>query len=224
MTGLEQRSTAAAAGDAGVGNEFGSAPHGRRHDRLKAATRAAHTALDGFTIDAGFFDNAPRFAAYLRGMADFHRAYAAVTRPNDVLGWCAMWHLDRHAEWIAEDLLVLGQSSAPPMRAAVNGGLASDPVAGALAVLEPKSAGRLLGSLYVLAGSTLGARMLHRLTVTRALPTATGSSYLANAGGAMSWQRFLAFLEAAAIDSEDRMIEGALATFAGVQRSLELGA
>lgn len=225
MTGLEQRSTAAVAtGEADAGIGLSSAPSGRRHDRLKAATRAAHTELDGFTMDAGFFDSASRFAAYLAGMARFHRAYAAVTRPNDVLGWCAMWHLDHHAGWIAEDLHALGERSAPLTPAAGTGGTATDPAAGALATLEPKSTGRLLGSLYVLAGSTLGARMLHRLTVTRAFPTVRGSWYLANAGASINWQQFLAFLEGAEIDSEDRMIEGALATFTGVQRSLELGA
>ncbi len=199
-------------------------PNGRRHDRLKAATRSAHSALDGFTMDAGFFDNASRFAAYLRGMAHFHSAYAAIVEPNDGLGWRAMWRLDRHAAWIAEDLRSLGHCPAPSTPAANHLENAVDATARALAPLSPKCVSRLLGSLYVLAGSTLGARMLHRLTVTRALPTPAGSAYLANAGGSMNWQQFLTFLEGAAIDSEDRMIEGALATFAGVQRSLELGA
>jgi heme oxygenase len=135
-----------------------------------------------------------------------------------------MWRLDRHAAWIAEDLRSLGHSPAPSAQRAGQDQNGADAAARALAPLSPKSVSRLLGSLYVLAGSTLGARMLHKLTVTRALPTPAGSAYLANAGGSMNWQQFLTFLEGAAIDSEDRMIEGALATFAGVQRSLEFGA
>lgn len=63
--------------------------------------------------------------------------------------------------------------------------------------------------------------MLHKLTVARSLPAASGSSYLAHAAGSMNWQEFVTFLETTAIDCEDRMIEGALATFAGVHRSLE---
>lgn len=223
MKGLEPGSGTAAAANASAESELGSVATNSRHAVLKAATRTAHAALDGFTMQAGFFESASRFGIYLERMAHFHRAYAAVTKSSDVFGWRGKWLVDRHAGWIAEDLHALGQRASPATLSA-SGGPNADATAHALSTLAPKSASRLLGSLYVLAGSTLGARMLHKLTVTRALPAAGGSSYLAHVGGSINWQQFLVFLESTAIDSEDRMIEGALATFCGVQRSLELGA
>jgi heme oxygenase len=189
-----------------------------RHAKLRAATHGVHAALDSFTIKSGYFENSSRFTDYLCGMAHFHHAYEQAIAGSDTHGWCALWRLDRHSGWIADELWTLGQS-----RAVSTSGPA-DPAALALAPLATPCTSGLLGSLYVLAGSTLGARMLHRLTVARSVPAASGSTYLAHAAASMNWQAFLAFLETADIDSEDRMIEGALATFAGVQRSLEIRA
>lgn len=223
MKGLGQGAVSAQAVYADAGLQSGAASTGRRHAVLKSATEAAHAELDAFTMRAGYFDNASRFVAYLHRMAYFHNVYARATHTSDAHGWRAMWQVDRHGAWIAEDLRTLGGVAAvTPSLTAPSRDASADPAAGMLTALKPNCTSRLLGSLYVLAGSTLGARMLHKLSLARALPTAAGSSYLMNVGSSMNWQHFLQFLEGAAIDSEEWMIEGALATFSGVQRSLEL--
>lgn len=223
MKGLGQGAGTAQAVYADASLQSGTASTGRRHAVLKSATEAAHAELDAFTMRAGYFDDASRFVAYLHRMAYFHNVYARVTHTSDAHGWRAMWQVDRHGAWIAEDLRTFGGfAGVAPLLTAPSRDANLDPAVEVLTALRPKCTSWLLGSLYVLAGSTLGARMLHKLTVARALPTAAGSSYLMNVGSSMSWQQFLQFMETAAIDSEELMIEGALATFAGVQLSLEL--
>lgn len=221
MNGFGQRAGAAKAAHADAQPQSGTAYPGRRHAVLKSATGAAHEALDGFTMRAGFFDTASQFVAYLQRMAHFHDAYGHATHASDALGWRAMWQVDQHGAWISEDLRTVGGGT-DVSRLPVACDAKLDPARQVLAALKVNCASRLLGSLYVLAGSTLGARMLHKLTVARALPTADGSFYLLHVGGSINWRAFLQFLETAPIDSEDLMIEGALATFSGVQRSLEL--
>ena len=83
-------------------------------------------------------------------------------------------------------------------------------------------AAAVLGSLYVIAGSTLGARMLQRLCLARAVPSQGGSTYLAALAQSLRWADFTAFLESADIASDTGLIDGALATFAGVRGALEV--
>lgn len=76
--------------------------------------------------------------------------------------------------------------------------------------------GGVLGTMYVLEGSRLGARMLLRtIERTRDPRVTAATAYLRHGEGHQLWPSFLAMLEqhATALDSEDGAIEGALRAF-----------
>lgn len=185
---------------------------GKRHGLLRAETKAAHSALDLATMKAGYFDSPVRYLAYLDRLVAFHALYAETATRCDTGGWRALWSIDRHPIWIAQELAAArGAAHHPspsPMQTTTD------------FILQSRAA--VLGSIYVLAGSALGARMLHRMTVTRAIPSEGGSSYLQAVAQSLRWQDFLTFLETADIGNDDtQLVEGALATFRCVHRTLE---
>lgn len=180
---------------------------GRRHWQLREATKKVHEHLDAATVKAGYFASAEKFAGYLERLLAFHRVYGPAAECHDPERWCARWAIDRHPHWISHELSL------------IDGGERSSQRKPDL-VFHGKSG--VLGSLYVLAGSTLGARMLHKMTARCSVPAAGGSSYLAALGSSVRWVDFLAFLEAADIGGDDAgMVDGALATFRAVHTSLE---
>ena len=176
------------------------------HHQLRHATEAAHRKLDGFTIGAGFFASQGRYSDYLYGLAAFHAAYSQAALPLDKHGWLRRWSIDQHPLWIANEIVQL-RAPAPATQPVVSMTLASR--------------SELLGSLYVLAGSTLGARMLQKMFVENDQPVPGGSAYLEALAGSLRWGDFVAFLKTAEEWADvSGAINGALATFSCVHRSL----
>lgn len=183
-----------------------------RHAMLRSLTRDAHARTDRVITAAGIFESANRFVLYLRAMESFHSAYAQAIGATDEAGWCRLWNIDRHSHWIAEDIEAANAdllTSAAFVPQADN----------AAFLLSERSA--LLGSLYVIAGSSLGARVLHTLTVRREIPDAGGSRYLGQLSKSLRWNEFIDFLECVDIDNESEMVAGALATFESVCRHVQ---
>jgi heme oxygenase len=178
-----------------------------RHTRLRAATASAHARVDGLIGARHYFETPEQFRTYLSCMRNFHAAFDAASSPIDP-GWCSLWKTDRLAAWAEDDLL---SSGGKPERGQ------TQPMPG---FVSPSA---LLGALYVVAGSALGARVLHRLSVERHLPATGGSQYLHALAHAVRWSDFIVFLESSEIASEDEMVEGALATFASAAHFLQGG-
>lgn len=187
-----------------------SVSKGRRHAQLRAATWPVHQALDAFTLRSGYFAGRDKFAAYLERLLVFHRAFDKTAEAQDTFGWRSLWRVDQHPVWISQELQTLSAARLPSTKRVDF-------------VLQGRSA--LLGSLYVLCGSALGARMLQKMTAEQNMPAVGGSSYLAALAQSVRWADFLAFLEAADIGGDEAgMIDGALATFRAVHASLEMTA
>ncbi len=179
-----------------------------RRQRLKEATSDVHRRLDKSLMQRGYFSNPKGFGLYLRRMYQFHLKFedAALTAGRD---WYEAWGLHHHKEWIEADLkkVSIGLTAKPEI-------LTTD----TLCVADRSS---LAGALYVIAGSSLGARVLHRLSVERRLPGPSGSYYLSQLAASLRWSEFLAFLEDADIACELAMLEGAISTFECVSRHLD---
>lgn len=173
---------------------------GRRHAELRRTTSAIHQELDGIVDREDFFGSVDRYGAYLARLLLFHGRVEPVIAGSDdpVVGeWL---HGDR-VGWLAADLSDLGREPLP-VGAAAPGAVPS----------LPGSAARL-GALYVIVGSSLGARMLVRRLARLDLPAGGAARYLSGLGAFDRWKAFLAHLEAAPIDAEGDLLAGALATF-----------
>ncbi len=80
----------------------------------------------------------------------------------------------------------------------------------------------LLGTLYVVEGSSLGARVLYRRAQSLGLSGEFGARHLAaQAQSSERWKRLLELLEAAPELDLDRTVEASRATFVAVERAFE---
>lgn len=177
-----------------------------RRARLKLATAASHTHLDKQIIASGFFATEERFAVYLQRMHAFYRAFESAALSVDAKLWKSL-ELDSHVTWLEADMACLG---APKIKCAPK----------AASPLRIEDASSLAGALYVISGSSLGARGLHRLTVERRLVGLGGSQYLGNLSRSQLWPKFLVHLGSARITDEAAMIEAAISTFDAVKTHL----
>lgn len=178
-----------------------------RRQLLKVATSEAHGRLDRSLMQKGYFAGRDGFGLYLRRMHKFQLAFEEVAIAAD-RGLYQTWGLHHHRVWLEADLSQAGiQIAVSPAAAAKD---------------APRIADRssLAGALYVMAGSSLGARVLHRMSVERQLPGPSGSYYLSRLAASVRWSEFLSFLESAEIASEVSMVEGAISTFECVSRHL----
>jgi heme oxygenase (biliverdin-IX-beta and delta-forming) len=166
-----------------------------RRFALKRATDAAHTRVEGIIESAGMFQTLDGYRRYLAG------SYAARARMEhwlDEAGAEAVWPdwpRRRIAHLIAADIDDLGgialaaRESSPP----------------------PLSPAELLGVLYVLEGSSLGARVLVNMTDGLGLSASHGARHLhVQAGDRAAWRSFLSVMSASA---EPPNVNAALSAF-----------
>lgn len=160
--------------------------------RLRDATTDAHARLDARLGPA--FDDAAGYAAFLRGMHRFLRAALAATGGDPVIA--------ASVQAIAQDLA----------------DLRLDPLDPAAPVAVPP--GAACGWRYVVAGASLGARVL--LPRARALghDADHGARYLAAQAASDHWRTFLATLDAAPADGDRAACDGARAAFAEAEASM----
>lgn len=181
---------------------------GRRHQLLRRSTAAAHLQLDRYLSNSRTFRDPSAFGLYIQGMRAFYAGFERWSQTIDQ-AFVRHWGIDRHAGWIRADLEALAHP-------AVSRGTSR----ACSANFGPASREALYGASYVLLGSSLGARMLHRVTVRAAIPDAGGSSYLERMAATVDWDAYLAFLEAADVDDEPAMLAGACAAFTEVSNRL----
>lgn len=174
-----------------------------RHSELYAATADIHAATEKVVEKAGYFASPARYADYLRRMHAFYRRFTlSQAAPSGQAQICA-WRIPDRIAWLNADLAALAVPTAAISSTAPR-------LAASLDLTTPAS---LLGGLYVLVGSTLGAPILLRLANRLDLSTAGGRLYLTSIARERSWQRFLDCLEAEPAHSLPALVAGSVATF-----------
>jgi heme oxygenase len=161
---------------------------------LRERTAEAHAAVD--TAVGGFADLLS-YKSYLSAISAFRipleRQLGAVEWPHTLEGW----RPNRVAEAIAADMDDLGVAPIP----AATGDL-------------PLDGDRLYGILYVLEGSSLGARLLFRRAQALGLSENHGARHLALLGGSSDgWRGFLERLERAQPFDIELAVDASMAAF-----------
>ena len=169
-----------------------------RRNHLRIATREAHEQLDAMV---GSLDSRAAYRSYLAGIAGFrlpveHRiTEAGNPYATDLIG--------------AEIGLDLAHMDVTP------------PLSGEFEL--PRGESAMLGLLYVIEGSALGARLLVRYAEAIGLDEASGAAHLFRQAGNLSgWKSFVEALESAEDYDARSALDSALSTFAFARRAFAL--
>lgn len=157
--------------------------NGRRHAMIREATARSHAALDAEVTRAGLFDSVAGYGEFLRGLHGFHSELdrSAGTRLRRDL---TEWSIAPRLAWLASDLAALGLAPA------------GRPAAPVTTAPLPDTDAACAGTLYVLLGASLGARILVRRVSALPLDLEDGGMhYLSRLASDDQWPRFMAHLE-----------------------------
>jgi len=190
------------AGALDVSTQLGRSFPGLRQ-RLRDATAAAHRELDAqlSSFDLTAFSGYRRFLQASAGALlplEAALVHAGVTKmfPD--------WHERARSEAIAADLDRLG-------------GDAQSTVS-----VPPLTRSGVLGTMYVLEGSRLGAKFLLKTVADASDPRiGQATAYLSHGAGKRLWQSFLSKLQSEEACDEDEAIEAACAAFAAFERAAD---
>jgi heme oxygenase (biliverdin-IX-beta and delta-forming) len=176
-----------------------------RRSALRSSTAVRHAELE--TV-VGALGSRASYVRYLRGMQAFRAPYEAALSE---LNWRALWG-DWRPTFIAESLLDdLNDIGVAP--------ITSRPFDDTRPVIADRSSA--FGVLYVLEGSSLGARLLYSEAKKLGLSEAFGARHLARqSSGFETWRGFQALLETAeglelscAVQAANRAFEAARISF-----------
>lgn len=179
---------------------------GARHSLLREATSGRHQALDRDVTAAGYFKSRSAYASYLQRIAEFH-AWFDPEVAREAPDLFARWHIGCHAQRLSDDLRALGGAGLQLHR----------PHTRHIALQRRAQA---IGGLYVVIGSSLGARVLRTWAADLQLPPDAGLAYLSHLAASRAWPEFLDLLESEPDLDEAALVDGALATFDAVHRHL----
>lgn len=173
-----------------------------RRFALRDGTAAAHRALEDLV---GPLDSEAGYRRYVNGLyagrAPVEAALAAADWPAEFGDWRPVML----APLLRQDAADLGDAAPPPTDAYV----IADGASG------------LLGVLYVLEGSALGAQLLVKQARAMGLSEAFGARHLSVQAGTMtSWTRFLSVLDAADGFDEERAVASANTVFGFLRRAM----
>ncbi len=174
-----------------------------RHTELYAATAGIHAATEEAVERADFFGDRLHYGDYLRRMHAFYRRFVSDATAAHGRAQIEKWGISNRISWLEQDLAVLGVAPA-------QSGTGSERRLGSLDLRLPAA---LLGGLYVLVGSTLGAPILLERTAHLELPAAGGLAYLSGVASERVWPRFLENLEAEPTEAGPALVGGAVTTF-----------
>lgn len=181
-----------------------------RSQRLKAATRDSHGALDARIMAGDIFASRAQFARFLRVQYRFHRDVDALYAHPAVDVLLPDLGERRRLPLVAQDLSDLEQTLPEP---AVRG-LAAEP-----------SLAEALGWLYVAEGSNLGGTVLYKMAGRLGLDAGFGARHLAAHpdGAARHWRAFTAALDSVVLSDaqEQQVIDAADAAFRSVHGHVE---
>jgi heme oxygenase len=162
-----------------AGQGGNTAPASRRF-ALKAATAEAHERVEGVVRAAGMFDTLDGYRRYVAATWALRTRFEGLLDMNGAAAIWPLWPTRRIAHLAEQDMADLGILPRPEEFAP-----------------STLSSGELLGVLYVLEGSSLGARLLLRSVSRLGLSADNGARHLhAQAGEASAWRGFVEVLEA----------------------------
>ena len=169
----------------------------RRH-LLRSATADAHQALDSVV---GRLDSIPAYRRYVSAIFAFRQAaengFTTVQWPDAFEGWRP-------------------QALTPLIQRGLDA-IGATPIKAADADMSFDISG-LLGTLYVLEGSALGARLLYRDVLKLGFADDHGASHLAAQANSNSWPSFLAVLDRAPDQLTSGMVEAAGRAFQAARK------
>lgn len=155
-----------------------------RRFALKAATDAAHRQVEEAIESAGLLGDPSGYKRYLLATWRVRAQLEDQLDRNGAAGVWADWPGRRIAGLITQDLADLGLAVSRPPEGEKT----------------PLSIGELLATMYVLEGSSLGARVLVGSVQPLGFSAVYGARHLhAQAGDAGAWRRFLSVLESAPV-------------------------
>jgi heme oxygenase len=152
-----------------------------RRFALKRATNDAHDRVESVVRDAGMFETREGFQRYLAATYEMRARFEFLLDANRAERVWADYPTRKIADLVAQDIADLG-------------GLSMAPEQG-----EEKncSAGELLGVMYVLEGSSLGARILVKSVANMGLSSSFGARHLfRQAEDRDAWRSFIAAMDA----------------------------
>lgn len=177
--------------------EFLPLRHTSLRSLLRAETAKIHAALD---TAIGPFDSLPSYKNYLKRQFLFRQPLEALLSQRGLPGRFGAWQPKRIARLLADDMEDLG------VALPVHPGTSARPASGDDA--------SLLGMLYVLEGSSLGARLLYKRAIELGLSESQGARHLApQEDDNIRWQEFLTILEETDISEWAQASGAAVATF-----------
>jgi len=190
------------AGASDVSTQVGRSFPGLR-ERLRDATAAAHRELDAqlSSFDLTVFSGYRRF---LQASAGALLPLEATLVAAGVATMFPDWPERARSAAIAADLERLGSAAEPTVS------------------VPPLTRSGVLGTMYVLEGSRLGAKFLLKAVADAADPRigeATG--YLSHGAGKRLWQSFLSKLQSEEACDEDEVIEAAHVAFAAFEQAAD---
>ncbi len=160
--------------------EAGAATEDRRF-ALKRATNEAHERVESVVRDAGMFETRDGFRRYLAATYEMRARFERLLDRNNAGRVWADYPSRKIAGLVAQDIADLG-------------GIAQDPDQ---AEEKSCSAGELLGVMYVLEGSSLGARILVKSVADMGLSESYGARHLfKQAEDRGAWRSFIAAMSA----------------------------
>lgn len=166
-----------------------------RRFALKRATDAAHQRVEGIVQSAGMFSSLDGYRRFLAASYEMRARFERLLDLNGAADAWPDWPGRRIAGLVAEDIADLGGEMHPP----------------AENLQETLSTAELLGVLYVLEGSALGARVLVKSVADLGLTVSFGARHLfQQAGDRDAWRSFVSVMSAASVSPSHEM---ALATF-----------
>jgi heme oxygenase len=179
---------------------IGCKPDLSRRFRLRAATAAAHQRLDGIVQAGAFLASRNRYCEYLQATLRARR----VVEAHQATVLFPAWPSRKLSDALQADLRDLGRpidikdcAEAPAYDVGGTGGV--------------------VGALYVLEGSALGARILSAQAADLGLGPAFGARHMfLQTANPTAWRAFLEILEALPFEPEDEAL-----CLAGAERTFE---
>lgn len=170
-----------------------------RHAELFAATESIHRATEDIVERSEFLSDRSRYCDYIRRMHWFYSRFARAADSCHATQ-VAAWRIPQRVVWLEEDLCALGIRPVAEAPTPCN-------------TLDLSAPASVLGGLYVLVGSTLGAPILLKRSLRLDLPGTDGRAYLTGIAAERCWTRFLTRLEAEPASSSPQLVAGAVSTF-----------
>lgn len=180
-----------------------------RRSRLRSATDIAHRRLDAVVDDAGYFLDRPSYAAYLKATLRARQPLELALNECRAESLFKLWPDRAIAPALCTDIQDVTQAASRTQGYSIVPGPAFSPA-------------QVIGTLYVLEGSALGARHLAPRAHAIGMSATFGARHFAQQTAIpKTWSTFLRVLEAMSFNAseEDECVAASRAAFNHFERA-----